>query len=68
MNTECDLSCDPVAGGRLLTLLVMLGLNGWNICAQTTNNVTAGDTINYTINTLPDPPFTFQRGVTYVFQ
>jgi hypothetical protein len=30
-------------------------------------NVTGGDSINYTINGLPDPPFTLQRGVTYVF-
>lgn len=32
-----------------------------------TNNVTGGDFVNYTINGLPDPTFTFQRGVTYVF-
>jgi hypothetical protein len=32
-----------------------------------TNSVTGGDTINYTINGQFDPPFTFQRGVTYVF-
>jgi len=32
-----------------------------------TNSVTGGDNINYTINGQPDPPFTFQRGVTYVF-
>jgi hypothetical protein len=32
-----------------------------------TNNVTGGDTINYTINGQADPAFTFQRGVTYVF-
>jgi hypothetical protein len=30
--------------------------------------VTAGDFNNYTINGLPDPGFTLQRGVTYVFQ
>jgi hypothetical protein len=33
-----------------------------------TNAVTGGDFVNYTINAQPDPPFTFQRGVTYVFQ
>lgn len=30
--------------------------------------VTGGDNINYTINGQPDPGFTLQRGVTYVFQ
>lgn len=33
-----------------------------------TNNVTSGDFNNYTINGSPDPGFTLQRGVTYVFQ
>jgi hypothetical protein len=33
-----------------------------------TNNVTNGDLVNYTINGQADPSFTFQRGVTYVFQ
>ncbi len=33
-----------------------------------TNNVTSGDFVNFTINGQPDPSFTFQRGVTYVFQ
>jgi hypothetical protein len=32
-----------------------------------TNFVTGGNVVNYTINGLPDPPFTLQRGVTYVF-
>lgn len=36
--------------------------------AQTTNNVTAGTGSSYTINGLPNPGFTLQRGVTYVFQ
>jgi hypothetical protein len=36
--------------------------------AQTTNSVTSGNFIDYTINGLPDPPFTLQRGVTYMFQ
>ncbi len=36
--------------------------------AQTTNSVTGGNFTDYTINGLPDPPFTLQRGVTYVFQ
>ena len=33
-----------------------------------TNFVTGGNFINYTINGLPNPGFTLQRGVTYVFQ
>jgi len=46
-----------------------IGLHGLTaLHAQTTNNVTSGDLVNYTINGLPDPAFTFQRGVTYVFQ
>lgn len=32
-----------------------------------THSVTSGDFVNYTINGQPDPPFTFQRGTTYVF-
>ena len=35
--------------------------------AQTTNAVTSGNFIDYTINGQADPGFTFQRGVTYVF-
>lgn len=45
--------------------LFMLLIGG--VQAQT-NNVTAGNFTDYTINGLPDPGFTFQRGVTYVFQ
>ena len=33
-----------------------------------TNFVTSGNFVDYTINGLQDPGFTFQRGVTYVFQ
>jgi hypothetical protein len=40
---------------------------GISASAQTFN-VTGGDFVNYTINGLPDPGFTLQRGVTYVFQ
>jgi hypothetical protein len=40
---------------------------GTSVSAQTFN-VTGGDFINYTINGLPDPGFTLERGVTYVFQ
>lgn len=47
----------------LLSALINVIPSGW---AQT-NSVTAGNSINYTINGLPDPPFTLQRGVTYVF-
>ena len=36
--------------------------------AQTTNSLTAGNAIDYTINGAGDPGFTLQRGVTYVFQ
>jgi hypothetical protein len=67
MKTEF-LFTNAIAIGRFLAVLVMLGLYGGDVCAQTTNSVTSGDTVNYTINALPDPPFTFQRGVTYVFQ
>lgn len=40
---------------------------GISALAQTFN-VTGGDFVNYTINGLPDPGFTLERGVTYVFQ
>jgi hypothetical protein len=68
MKTQFRLTSNCIAKGQLVMLLLLLGSYGGNICAQITNNVTSGDTVNYTINTLPDPPFTFQRGVTYVFQ
>jgi hypothetical protein len=48
-------------------LLALLLANGISVSAQTFN-VTGGDFINYTINGQPDPGFTLQRGVTYVFQ
>ena len=52
---------------RLATFLLCLI---WAQTAMAQNNfaVTAGDTFNYTINGQPDPSFTLQRGVTYVFQ
>jgi hypothetical protein len=52
---------------RLTILLAFLtGLPG-AVEAQTFN-VTGGNNIDYTINGQPDPGFTLQRGVTYVFQ
>ena len=51
----------------LLLVLAALFINPSVIPAQQTNSVTGGDLVNYTINGQPDPPFTFQRGVTYVF-
>ncbi len=62
MNSSLLRKINPVLSAILL-MLAMLGARG-----QTTNSVTAGDTVNYTINTKPDPPFDLQRGVTYVFQ
>ncbi len=63
MKTNLNANKHPV----VLLVLAALFINLPLIQAQQTNNVTGGDTINYTINGLPDPPFTFQRGVTYVF-
>ena len=57
------IKCLAVRSTILLAILLSVVSHGW---AQT-NSVTGGNTINYTINSLPDPPFTFQRGVTYVF-
>ena len=51
----------------LILLLVALFSGTLLAQAQLTNSVTGGNTIDYTINGLGDPPFTFQRGVTYVF-
>jgi hypothetical protein len=68
MKTQFCLTSGCMAKGQLFALLVILGADWGNAWAQITNNVTSGDTVNYTINSLPDPPFTFQRGVTYVFQ
>lgn len=51
----------------LLLILAALVFSTPPIQAQQTNSVTGGDLSNYTINGQPDPPFTFQRGVTYVF-
>ena len=50
----------------LTTFVLFMNFIG-DVRAQT-NNVTGGDFINYTINSLPDPAFILQRGVTYVFQ
>ena len=51
---------------RLATLLAILCNTLPGVQAQT-NNVTSGNGISYTINLQPNPSFTFQRGVTYVF-
>lgn len=50
----------------MLFLLTILFCNTRLVAAQT-NTVTAGNTIDYTINGAGDPGFTLQRGVTYVF-
>jgi hypothetical protein len=55
---------------RLILRCVVVGLLALlnrDVRAQT-NSVTSGSGIDYTINGLTDPGFTFQRGVTYVFQ
>jgi len=52
---------------RLATLLAILFSPLPVVLAQT-NNVSGGNGISYTINGQADPSFTFQRGVTYVFQ
>ena len=52
---------------RLAITLVLLCRCECSTSAQTFN-VTGGDFVNYTINGQPDPGFTLQRGVTYVFQ
>ncbi len=49
----------------LLITVLVTGIPSMH--AQQTNSVTGGDFSNYTINTLPDPPFTLNRGTTYVF-
>jgi len=63
MNTKMNTTKSPI---RLL-MLAALFIHPPVARALQTNSVTGGDTINYTINGLPDPPFTFKRGVTYVF-
>lgn len=63
MKTNLNAKKYPI----LLPVLVALLINPPLIPAQQTNSVTGGDFINYTINGQADPPFTFQRGVTYVF-
>lgn len=53
-----------------LTIILLIGLfvfYATHVRAQTTNAVTSGNLVDYTINGLADPGFTFQRGVTYVF-
>lgn len=58
----------PTAPARLRGLLLACACgSGLAVCAQTFN-VTGGDFLDYTINGQPDPGFTLQRGVTYVFQ
>ena len=52
---------------RLATLLAILFSPLPVVLAQT-NSVSGGNGISYTINGQADPSFTFQRGVTYVFQ
>jgi len=68
MKAKFCVTSTSIARPQVVTLFLMLASYGGSVCAQTTNNVTSGDNINYTINSLPDPPFTFQRGVIYVFQ
>ncbi len=48
-------------------LLLLTGIILPLVVEAQTNSVTGGNNINYTINGQSDPPFTFQRGVTYVF-
>ena len=49
-------------------VLLLLAVLAHTIQVQAqTNRVTAGDGISYTINAQANPPFTLQRGVTYVF-
>lgn len=50
--------------------LILLGVSlAWTPISFAQNfAVTDGDSIDYTINGQPDPGFTLQRGVTYVFQ
>ena len=55
-----------VRRGAIVLLLPALSC-AWLATGQT-NQVTAGNGIDYTINSQSDPSFTFQRGVTYVFQ
>ena len=49
-----------------LTLFILFLIFIGDVWAQT-NGVTGGNGADYTINAQPDPPFTLQRGVTYVF-
>lgn len=53
---------------RLVILVAIVAITVSLARAQTTNSVTGGDFNNYTINTVSDPSFNLQRGVTYVFQ
>lgn len=49
-------------------VLLLLGLVWAKASFAQDFAVTSGDNINYTINGQPDPSFTLQRGVTYIFQ
>ena len=49
--------------------ILVLALAGYSaVQAQTTNSVTGGNGIDYTINGQSDPSLTLQRGITYLFQ
>lgn len=58
--------------GRGSAAALLATLSGWLVLfgarAQTTNNVTGGDGLDYIINGQRDPTLTLQRGVTYIFQ
>jgi hypothetical protein len=70
MKTELhriQLRTRPIAAVALATACCLAGLV--HVRAQTTNFVTGANGLSdYIINGQLDPPFTFQRGVTYVFQ
>jgi hypothetical protein len=53
---------------RRLAILLALLFSPLPMVLAQTNNVTGGNGTSYTINGQADPAFTFQRGVTYVFQ
>jgi len=68
MQSRFNLTGHSAAGRRLLAVTPVLLVLCWSASAQTTNSVTGGNNVNYTINGQADPPFTLQRGVLYVFQ
>jgi hypothetical protein len=61
---QTPISMKTISKYLLITVLVT-GIPSMH--AQQTNSVSAGNGISYTINGNANPPFTFQRGVTYVF-